>query len=186
MPAEASPQRENIAGIPADDSKRAASTTASESGQHIGIVGDTYTILVSGKDTAGRFCLVDMFVPPRRRTTTSPSRFRRDFQSSGRRARSGFSRRKAEIESRGDREHSGERAASVPQFVEPTGAHALHLFAGRPGGVLSRAWNSGCDANYASARIGREGPSSVSRKGPSSRTEISHGVIASHLIARSE
>jgi quercetin dioxygenase-like cupin family protein len=27
-------------------------------------MGDTYTILVTGNDTAGRFCLIDMYVPP--------------------------------------------------------------------------------------------------------------------------
>jgi mannose-6-phosphate isomerase-like protein (cupin superfamily) len=31
---------------------------------HIGLVGDTYTVLLSGKDTAGRYCLIDMYVPP--------------------------------------------------------------------------------------------------------------------------
>ena len=31
---------------------------------HIGLVGDTYTILVSGKDSASRYCLVDMHIPP--------------------------------------------------------------------------------------------------------------------------
>jgi len=31
---------------------------------HIGLVGDTYTILLTGKDTAGRYCLIDMHVPP--------------------------------------------------------------------------------------------------------------------------
>jgi quercetin dioxygenase-like cupin family protein len=30
---------------------------------HLGVVGDTYTILVSGKDTAGRYTLIDMHVP---------------------------------------------------------------------------------------------------------------------------
>ena len=30
---------------------------------HIGLVGDTYTVLLSGKDTAGRFCLIDMHIP---------------------------------------------------------------------------------------------------------------------------
>ncbi len=28
------------------------------------MVGDTYTILLTGKDTAGRFCLIDMHIPP--------------------------------------------------------------------------------------------------------------------------
>lgn len=32
--------------------------------QHVGVAGDTYTILVKGKDTAGRYCLIDMYVPP--------------------------------------------------------------------------------------------------------------------------
>ena len=28
------------------------------------MVGDTYTILLSGEDTDGRYCLIDMLVPP--------------------------------------------------------------------------------------------------------------------------
>jgi quercetin dioxygenase-like cupin family protein len=32
--------------------------------KHIGIVGDTYTILISGADTDGRYCLIDMMVSP--------------------------------------------------------------------------------------------------------------------------
>jgi quercetin dioxygenase-like cupin family protein len=31
---------------------------------HIGLVGDTYTITIDGDDTKGRFCLVDMHIPP--------------------------------------------------------------------------------------------------------------------------
>jgi quercetin dioxygenase-like cupin family protein len=30
---------------------------------HIGMVGDTYTILLKGEDTAGRYTLIDMHVP---------------------------------------------------------------------------------------------------------------------------
>jgi mannose-6-phosphate isomerase-like protein (cupin superfamily) len=30
---------------------------------HIGLVGDTYTILLSGNDTNGRYCLIDMHIP---------------------------------------------------------------------------------------------------------------------------
>lgn len=76
MSAEASSQKESTANIPADDPKRAVATTASENGRHVGIVGDTYTILVSGKDTAGRFCLIDMFVPP----GGGPPPHRHDFE----------------------------------------------------------------------------------------------------------
>ena len=35
-----------------------------ENAPHIGLVGDTYTITVAGKDTSGRFCVIDMHVPP--------------------------------------------------------------------------------------------------------------------------
>ncbi len=31
---------------------------------HLGVVGDTYTILLTGRDTAGRLCLIDMHIPP--------------------------------------------------------------------------------------------------------------------------
>ena len=43
---------------------------------HIGIVGDTYTILLTGNDTAGRFCLIDMHVPP----GGGPPPHRHDFE----------------------------------------------------------------------------------------------------------
>jgi mannose-6-phosphate isomerase-like protein (cupin superfamily) len=43
---------------------------------HLGIVGDTYTILLSGRDTAGQFCLIDMHVPP----GGGPPPHRHDFE----------------------------------------------------------------------------------------------------------
>jgi mannose-6-phosphate isomerase-like protein (cupin superfamily) len=45
---------------------------------HIGLVGDTYTVLFSGKDTAGRFCLIDMHIPP----GGGPPPHRHDFEES--------------------------------------------------------------------------------------------------------
>ncbi|SEB56537.1 cupin domain-containing protein [Terriglobus roseus] len=44
--------------------------------QHIGLVGDTYTVLLSGKDTAGKFCLIDMHIPP----GGGPALHRHDFE----------------------------------------------------------------------------------------------------------
>lgn len=35
-----------------------------EAGQSVSVVGDTYRILVSGKDTAGAFATIDMLIPP--------------------------------------------------------------------------------------------------------------------------
>ena len=65
--------------IPADDLGRDlthVSPDTDESLPHIGVVGDTYTILVSGKDTAGRYTLIDMYVPP----GGGPPPHRHDFE----------------------------------------------------------------------------------------------------------
>jgi quercetin dioxygenase-like cupin family protein len=43
---------------------------------HLGIVGDTYTILLSGDDTAGKYTLIDMHVPP----GGGPPPHRHDFE----------------------------------------------------------------------------------------------------------
>jgi mannose-6-phosphate isomerase-like protein (cupin superfamily) len=43
---------------------------------HIGLAGDTYTILLTGEDTAGRYCLIDMLVPP----GGGPPPHRHDFE----------------------------------------------------------------------------------------------------------
>jgi len=54
------------APLPADDLSRALAFAQLDSptAQHIGLVGNTYTITVAGKDTNGRFCVIDMHVPP--------------------------------------------------------------------------------------------------------------------------
>jgi quercetin dioxygenase-like cupin family protein len=51
--------------IPADDRRRNLVIQDAENDKalHLGLVGDTYTILLSGGDTAGKFCLIDMHVP---------------------------------------------------------------------------------------------------------------------------
>ena len=69
------------APIPPDDLARALTVARPDSDEnlpHIGIVGDTYTILLSGKDTAGRFCLIDMHIPP----GGGPTPHRHDFEES--------------------------------------------------------------------------------------------------------
>jgi len=67
------------APVPADDPDRRlkhASPDTDESLPHLGVVGDTYTILVSGEDTAGRYTLIDMHVPP----GGGPPPHRHDFE----------------------------------------------------------------------------------------------------------
>jgi quercetin dioxygenase-like cupin family protein len=65
--------------IPPDDLSRALTIARPEEDQslpHIGLVGDTYTILVTGRDTAGKYTLIDMHVPP----GGGPPPHRHDFE----------------------------------------------------------------------------------------------------------
>jgi NAD(P)-dependent dehydrogenase (short-subunit alcohol dehydrogenase family)/quercetin dioxygenase-like cupin family protein len=65
--------------IPPDDLRRkltAAQPDAKNGLTHISLAGDTYTILVNGSETAGRYCLIDMHVPP----GGGPPPHRHDFE----------------------------------------------------------------------------------------------------------
>jgi quercetin dioxygenase-like cupin family protein len=65
--------------VPADDPRRSLTLSSAESGTnlpHIGLAGDTYTITVNGQDTNGRFCVIDMHVPP----GGGPPPHRHDFE----------------------------------------------------------------------------------------------------------
>jgi mannose-6-phosphate isomerase-like protein (cupin superfamily) len=65
--------------IPPDDLQRNLALARPSEDQklpHIGLMGDTYTILLTGKDTAGRYCLIDMLVPP----GGGPPPHRHDFE----------------------------------------------------------------------------------------------------------
>ena len=70
-----------IAPIPPDNLKRSLKIARPDSDQslpHFGLVGDTYTILLSGSDTNGRYCLIDMHIPP----GGGPPTHRHDFEES--------------------------------------------------------------------------------------------------------
>src|ERR1700691_91845 len=62
--------------IPPDDSTRNLTLAHPDNLPHIGLVGDTYTVTVTGEDTAGRFCVVDMHIPP----GGGPPPHRHDFE----------------------------------------------------------------------------------------------------------
>ena len=66
------------AGIPADDPQRTLTVAYPDDPalRHISVVGDTYTILLSGAQTAGRYCLIDMLVP----SGGGPPPHRHDFE----------------------------------------------------------------------------------------------------------
>src|SRR5437879_13302948 len=62
--------------IPPDDPERSLTIAQPDNLPHIGLVGDTYTITVTGEQTAGRFCVIDMHIPP----AGGPPPHRHDFE----------------------------------------------------------------------------------------------------------
>jgi quercetin dioxygenase-like cupin family protein len=70
-----------ITPLPPDDPTRSlkvARPDTDPSLPHLALVGDTYTILLSGEDTNGRYCLIDMHIPP----GGGPPPHRHDFEES--------------------------------------------------------------------------------------------------------
>jgi quercetin dioxygenase-like cupin family protein len=126
--------------LPPDDPTRGLTVTRPETDDaalaHIAIAGDTYTILLSGDDTAGRFMLIDMLVPP----GGGPTPHRHDFEET-------FVVLEGEIEVtfRGETStlRAGETAnipANAPHFFRNTtdraARPAVHLRPIGAGGVL--------------------------------------------------
>jgi quercetin dioxygenase-like cupin family protein len=64
--------------LPADDGTRQLTLADPDDDRlaHVAIVGDTYTILVSTAETAGRYCLIDMLIP----AGGGPPPHRHDFE----------------------------------------------------------------------------------------------------------
>ena len=70
-----------LTSVPADNSRhplKVARPNTDENLPHIGLAGDTYTVLLSGEDTNGRYCLIDMHIPP----GGGPPPHRHDFEES--------------------------------------------------------------------------------------------------------
>ena len=65
--------------IPPDDLRRQLTLARADNDEgllHIGLVGDTYTVTISGDETNGRFCVIDMHIPP----GGGPPPHRHDFE----------------------------------------------------------------------------------------------------------
>jgi quercetin dioxygenase-like cupin family protein len=62
--------------IPPDNPKRTLMLAQPDNLPHIGLVGDTYTITVTGEQTDERFCVIDMHIPP----GGGPPPHRHDFE----------------------------------------------------------------------------------------------------------
>ena len=78
MPNTVSTTDQSRAAIPPDNvnNKLTLASADDPKMRHVSVAGGTYTILVSGADTSGRYCLVDMLVPP----GGGPPPHRHDFE----------------------------------------------------------------------------------------------------------
>src|SRR4051794_34972378 len=112
--------RLTAAPLPPDDSGRGlAVARADASGmRHLAVAGATYTILLTGADTAGHYCLIDMHVPP----GGGPPPHRHDFEEM-------FTVLEGEIEGtfRGETQRAG---AGQTVKVPGNAAHAIKKVSG--------------------------------------------------------
>lgn len=112
--------------IPADNLNRRLIVASADdpTAVHLGVVGDTYTILVSSEDTAGRYSLIDMYVPP----GGGPPPHRHDFEES-------FTVLEGEIEAMFRGETVSLRAGQVIQ-IPANAPHQFRNSSARPARLL--------------------------------------------------
>lgn len=113
--------------IPPDDPARNLTLARPEEDQalpHLGVVGDTYTILLTGKETAGRYCLIDMHIPP----GGGPPPHRHDFEES-------FTLLEGEIEATFRGEKSVVRAGET-LHIPANAPHQFHNVSDLPARLL--------------------------------------------------
>ncbi|MGH3194841.1 MAG: cupin domain-containing protein [Streptosporangiaceae bacterium] len=122
-----SPATPQYQAIPPDDPQRQIAVARPDEDTalpHLGLVGDTYTILLTGEDTAGRYTLIDMHVPP----GGGPPPHRHDFEEM-------FTVLDGEVELTFRGEHLVARAGETVN-VPANAPHAFSNASGRPARLL--------------------------------------------------
>lgn len=121
--------------IPADDSNRRLTIADPDDPAlpHIAMVGDTYTILISGKDTDGKYCLIDMLVPD----GGGPAPHRHDFEEM-------FIILEGEIEVTFRGEKRSAKAGSTVN-IPANAAHGFKNVSGQPARLLCLCTPAGQD-----------------------------------------
>jgi quercetin dioxygenase-like cupin family protein len=112
--------------IPPDDLQRTLAVARPDEGQlrRVAVAGGVYTILLTGEDTAGRYCLIDMHIPP----GGGPPPHRHDFEEM-------FSVLEGEIEATFRGEKSVVRAGETIN-IPANAPHFFHNLSGRPARLL--------------------------------------------------
>jgi quercetin dioxygenase-like cupin family protein len=134
----------NSLQIPADDLARALTLSRADddaSLPHIGLVGDTYTITVAGKDTGDRFCVIDMHVPP----GGGPGPHRHDFDET-------FIVLEGEIEVTFRGKKSMVRAGETVN-VPSNAPHQFHNASSKPARIICICSPAGNDRFFAEAGV---------------------------------
>jgi len=132
------------AAIPADDPGRTLKLSNADTDlalPHIGLVGDTYTITVSGHDTDGRFCVIDMHIPP----GGGPPPHRHDFEET-------FILLDGEIEATFRGSKSVVRAGSTIN-IPANAPHQFHNVSSSPVRMLCICSPAGNDAFFAEVGV---------------------------------
>ena len=130
--------------LPSDDLTRNVKVARPETDQglpHIGLVGDTYTILLSGKDTNGKYCLIDMHIPP----GGGPPPHRHDFEES-------FTLLEGEIEATFRGKKMVVRAGETLS-IPANAPHAFTNAAGQPARMLCICAPAGQEEFFAQAGV---------------------------------
>ena len=154
--------------LPADDRSREMTVARPETDAalpHVAVVGNVYTILVSGRQSGGRYALIDMYVPP----GGGPPPHRHDFEEMFHVlegvVESHVPRRHVDRPGRRNRQHPRQRAARVRERLDDPGPAPVHRIARRRGGVLPGNRRPRANADRPPAGAGRGGEKGTGRKG---------------------
>jgi quercetin dioxygenase-like cupin family protein len=163
----------SASSIPADDPARVL-TVADPDGAgvpHISVAGGTYTILVSGAQTAGRYCLVDMLVP----AGGGPPPHRHDFEEM-------FSLLEGELEFTFRGKSHTVRAGSTVN-VPANAPHAFKNLSGKTARMLCMCTPAGQDEFFLAVGFPVEGRTSPPPK-PTPEEMAEKGKLIAALLPK--
>lgn len=167
------PANSSASTIPADDLNRNLTLADPDSAgvPHISVAGGTYSILVSGAQTAGRYCLVDMQVP----AGGGPPPHRHDFEEM-------FTLLEGELEFTFRGKSHIVRAGSTLN-VPANAPHAFKNLSGKTARMLCMCTPAGQDEFFLEVGFPLEGRSSLPPK-PTAEQMAEKGQLIAALLPK--